>query len=141
MGILFIILIMVVLELIQVLNSRFKIRKWILPIISLLNSINIILSILILEKHDSSNNKIESISLLYNILYFVICNIPTLIFIFTNYILNKKKVTNKKFYNKIGLYTLITLIFIVVLFIIIQISTSKLIVNTNTKNIINAITK
>lgn len=91
MGILFIILIMVVLELIQVLNSRFKIRKWILPIISLLNSINIILSILILEKHDSSNNKIESISLLYNILYFVICNIPTLIFIFTNYILNKKR--------------------------------------------------
>ena len=55
MGILFIISIIVLVELIQILNSRFKIRKWILPILSLLNSINIILGF---KKHDATNNEI-----------------------------------------------------------------------------------
>lgn len=94
MGILFIILIIVLIELIQILNSRFKIIKWILPILSFLNSINIILSMFVLEKHNVPNNEIETITLLYIILYFVIFNIPTLIFIITNYIVNKKQYTN-----------------------------------------------
>lgn len=100
MGILFIILIVLLLELIQIQNSRFKIRKWILPIFSLLNSIGILISMFVFEKHDILNNKLDSITLLSNILYFAIFNIPTLVFIITNYILNKKQVIDKSFLIK-----------------------------------------
>ena len=63
MGIIFIILIIVLLELIQILNSRFKIRKYILPTLFFLNSINIILGMLAFEKYDASNNKIVAYGL------------------------------------------------------------------------------
>lgn len=125
MGILFIILIIVLVELIQILNSRFKIRKWILPILSLLLSINIILGILVFEKHDSPNNKIDTSTLIYNFLYFAIFNIPTLIFIITNYIVNKKQIVDKQFYKNVKICILITLIITIILFVFIQISISR----------------
>lgn len=131
MGILFIILIIVLVELIQILNSRFKIRKWILPILSFLNSINIILGMFVLEKHDAPNNEIEIITLIYSILYFVIFNIPTLIFIATNYIINKTQGTDEKFYKNVKLCTLITLILAIILFVFIQIFASKYIKKVN----------
>ena len=125
MGILFIISIIVLVELIQILNSRFKIRKWILPILSLLNSINIILGMLVFKKHDATNNEIETITLMYSILLFVIFNIPTLIFIVTNSILNKGQGTNENFHKNVKLCALITLVLAIVLFVFIQISASK----------------
>jgi len=137
MGILFIILIVLLLELIQIQNSRFKIRKWILPIFSLLNSIGILISMFVFEKHDILNNKLDSITLLSNILYFAIFNIPTLVFIITNYILNKKQVIDKSFFNKVKLFIIIILIFIIILFIYIQIFSSKNITTVNKENINN----
>lgn len=137
MGILFIILIVLLLELIQIQNSRFKIRKWILPIFSLLNSIGILISMFVFEKHDILNNKLDSITLLSNILYFAIFNIPTLVFIITNYILNKKQVIDKSFFNKVKLFIIIILIFIIILFISMQIFSSKNITTVNKENINN----
>ncbi len=139
MGILFIISIIVLVELIQILNSRFKIRKWILPILSLLNSINIILCMLVLKKHDATNNEIETITLMYSILLFVIFNIPTLIFIVTNFILNKGQSTNENFYKNVKLCALITLVLAIVLFVFIQISASKHITKVNIEERKNAI--
>lgn len=137
MGILFIILIVLLLELIQIQNSRFKIRKWILPIFSLLNSIGILISMFVFEKHDILNNKLDSITLLSNILYFAIFNIPTLVFIITNYILNKKQAIDKIFFNKVKLFIIIILIFIIILFIYIQIFSFKNITTVNKENINN----
>ena len=139
MGILFIISIIVLVELIQILNSRFKIRKWILPILSLLNSINIILGMLVFKKHDATNNEIATITLMYRILLVVICNITTLIFIVTNFILNKGQGTNENFYKNVKLCALITLVLAIVLFVFIQISASKHITKVNIEEIKNAI--
>ena len=139
MGILFIISIIVLVELIQILNSRFKIRKWILPILSLLNSINIILGMLVFKKHDATNNEIETITLMYSILLFVIFNIPTLIFIVTNSILNKGQGTNENFHKNVKLCALITLVLAIVLFVFIQISASKHITKVNIEERKNAI--
>lgn len=116
MGIVFIILIIVLLELIQILNSRFKIRKYILPTLFFLNSINIILGMLVFEKHDTSNNKIDSITLICNILYFILLNIPTVIFIITNYIVGKKQYTDEKFFKIIKKFAIT--IFIILLIVI-----------------------
>jgi cytochrome bd-type quinol oxidase subunit 2 len=125
MGILFIILIIVLVELIQILNSRFKIRKWILPILFFINSINIILGMFVYEQHDSPNSKIETITLISYILIFIILNIPTLMFIVTNFIVNKKQETNEKFYKNVKLCALITMVLVIVLFVFIQISSLK----------------
>jgi hypothetical protein len=125
MEILFIILIIVLIELIQILNSRFKIRKWILPILFFISSINIILGMLVYEQHDSPNNKIETITLISHILIFVILNIPTLIFIVTNFIINKKQKINEKFYKNVKLSALITMVLAIVLFAFMQLSSIK----------------
>lgn len=116
MGIIFIILIIVLLELIQILNSRFKIRKYILPTLFFLNSINIILGMLVFEKYDASNNKIDSITSICNILYFILLNIPTVIFIITNYIVDKKQCADENFFKRIKKFALT--IFIILLIVI-----------------------
>ena len=119
MGIIFIILIIVLLELIQILNSRFKIRRYILPSLFFLNSINIILGMLVFEKYDASNNKIDSITSICNILYFILLNIPTVIFIITNYIVDKKKCADENFFKRIKKFALT--IFIILLIAIFEI--------------------
>lgn len=86
---------------------------------------------IVFEKHDAPDNKIEASTLIYNIFYFAIFNIPTLIFIITNYIMNKKQVVDKKFYKNVKICTLITLIITVILFVFMQISTSKHITKVN----------
>lgn len=118
MGIIFIILIIVLLELIQILNSRFKIRKYILPTLFFLNSINIILGMLVFEKHDALNNKIDSITSICNILYFILLNIPTVIFIITNYIVDKKQCADENFFKRIKKFALT--IFIILLIVILH---------------------
>lgn len=125
MGILFIMVFILLLELIQILNSRFKIRKWILPILSFLFSINIILGMFVFEKHDSQNNKIDDITLIWNVLYFTIFNIPTLIFIITNYIVNKKYLFDKKFYKNLKYCILITFLILIIVYVLMQIFTLK----------------
>lgn len=133
MGILFVIVIGTLLELIQILSSKNKIGKWILPSMSFLFSIFVILGIFVFEKHGVLNNKIDISTVKYNILYVIIFNIPTLIFTITNFIMNKKKNIDKDFYKKIKISTLITLIMMIILFVFIQLSTSKHITKVNEK--------
>lgn len=53
MGFIIIILIIIEMELIQILISKYKIAKWVLPILSFILSINAILGIIVFEKHGS----------------------------------------------------------------------------------------
>lgn len=132
MGLIIIILIIILIELVQILISRYKIEKWILPILSFILSINVILGGIIFEKHGNSNYN----TYFYNVLIFIIFNIPTILLIVTNFIMKNKKNINDKFNKKINLLILLIIIVLISLFVIIQINLSKNITNVNKNEII-----
>lgn len=60
--------------------------------------------------------KIDSITSICNILYFILLNIPAVIFIITNYIVDKKQCADENFFKRIKKFALT--IFIILLIVI-----------------------
>lgn len=132
MGFIIIILIIIEMQLIQILISKYKIAKWILPILSFILSINDILGIIVFEKHGS----LDYYTYFYYILMLIIFNIPTILLSVTNFIMNNKKDFYEKFTKKIKLMILINIIVLISLFIIIQMDVSKNITSVNKNELI-----
>lgn len=132
MGFIIIILIIIEMELIQILISKYKIAKWILPILSFILSVNIVLGIIVFEKHES----LDYYTYFYYILMLIIFNIPTILLSVTNFIMNNKKDFYEKFTKKIKLMILINIIVLISLFIIIQMNVSKNITSVNKNELI-----
>lgn len=132
MGFIIIILIIIEMELIQILISKYKIAKWILPILSFILSVNIVLGIIVFEKHES----LDYYTYFYYILMLIIFNIPTILLSVTNFIMNNKKDFYEKFIKKIKLMILINIIVLISLFIIIQMNVSKNITSVNKNELI-----
>lgn len=130
--ILIIILIIIEMQLIQILISKYKIVKWILPILSFILSINIVLGIIVFERHVS----LDYYTYFYYILILIIFNIPTILLSVTNFIMNNKKDFSEKFAKKIKLMILINIIVLISLFIIIQMNVSKYITSVNKNELI-----
>lgn len=132
MGLIIIILIIIEMQLIQILISKYKIVKWILPILSFILSINIVLGIIVFERHVS----LDYYTYFYYILMLIIFNIPTILLSVTNFIMNNKKDFYEKFTKKIKLMILINIIVLISLFIIIQMNVSKNITSVNKNELI-----
>lgn len=132
MGFIIIILIIIEMQLIQILISKYKIAKWILPILSFILSINAILGIIVFEKHGN----LDYYTYFYYILMLIIFNIPTILLSITNFIMNNKKDFYEKFTKKIKLMILINIIVLISLFIIIQMNVSKNITSVNKNELI-----
>lgn len=132
MGFIIIILIIIEMELIQILISKYKIAKWILPILSFILSVNIVLGIIVFEKHES----LDYYTYFYYILMLIIFNIPTILLSVTNFLMNNKKDFYEKFTKKIKLMILINIIVLISLFIIIQMNVSKNITSVNKNELI-----
>ncbi len=132
MGFIIIILIIIEMQLIQILISKYKIAKWILPILSFILSINAILGIIVFEKHES----LDYYTYFYYILMLIIFNIPTILLSVTNFLMNNKKDFYEKFTKKIKLMILINIIVLISLFIIIQMNVSKNITSVNKNELI-----
>lgn len=132
MGFIIIILIIIEMQLIQILISKYKIAKWILPILSFILSINAILGIIVFEKHGS----LDYYTYFYYILILIIFNIPTILLSVTNFLMNNKKDFYEKFTKKIKLMILINIIVLISLFIIIQMNVSKNITSVNKNELI-----
>lgn len=132
MGFIIIILIIIEMQLIQILISKYKIVKWILPILSFILSINAILGIIVFEKHRS----LDYYTYFYYILMLIIFNIPTILLSVTNFLMNNKKDFYEKFTKKIKLMILINIIVLISLFIIIQMNVSKNITSVNKNELI-----
>ena len=132
MGFIIIILIIIEMQLIQILISKYKIAKWILPILSFILSINAILGIIVFEKHES----LDYYTYFYYILMLIIFNIPTILLSVTNFLMNNKKDFYEKFTKKIKLMMLINIIVLISLFIIIQMNVSKNITSVNKNELI-----
>lgn len=96
MGFIIIILIIIEMQLIQILISKYKIAKWILPILLFILSINAILGIIVFEKHGS----LDYYTYFYYILMLIIFNIPTILLSVTNFLMNNKKNFYEKFTKK-----------------------------------------
>lgn len=93
------IFLIVVLELIQVSCTRFKIRKWILPILSFLLSVYIMIYLIGFQLADQIGTERKSLIEVVDIdtwVMFIILNIPTVMFILTNIIFNKKIIEKRK---------------------------------------------
>ena len=93
MGLLILVIIIIIFELMQILCSRFKVIKWILPTLSFLNSINIFLAMIVFE---GKEDYFKYENFIGNIAIFLISNIPTIIFTITNLIISKKEKNNKE---------------------------------------------
>lgn len=132
MGFIIIILIIIEMQLIQILISKYKIAKWILPILLFILSINAILGIIVFEKHES----LDYYTYFYYILMLIIFNIPTILLSVTNFLMNNKKDFYEKFTKKIKLMILINIIVLISLFIIIQMNVSKNITSVNKNELI-----
>lgn len=107
MGIIIIILIVTIFEKIQIMVAHKKIVKWIQPIIVFLFSVKFMRFCIIFEKYDYMNAG-KSISEIFDsgmviqmIIVFFILNIPTIMFLITNKIVNKRKMENEN--NKVEL--------------------------------------
>lgn len=86
----------VILELIQVSCTRFKVKKWILPVLSFLLSVCIMIYLIGFELANqigADRNGIMEVNI-GTWLMFPVLNIPTIIFIVTNIIFNK--INNRK---------------------------------------------
>ena len=84
----------VVLELIQVSCTRYKVRKWIIPILSFLLSVYIMIYLIGFQLADQIGIDRKGLIEVVDIdtcVMFVILNIPTAMFILTNIICNKRK--------------------------------------------------
>ena len=87
------ILVLLVLELIQIVWSKSKIKKWILPILSFLLSVYIMIYLISFELANQIGTDRHGLIEVVDIgtwMMFVIFNIPTIIFIITNVIVRKK---------------------------------------------------
>ena len=92
------ILVIIALEWLQIYLSEHKIKKWILPTLSFLLSLFVIGICIAIEVNHTSpgteKNKWYDVSVMDNLMMLPILNIPTLIFIVTNIIM--EKINNKK---------------------------------------------
>lgn len=87
------ILVLLVLELIQIVWAKSKIKKWILPILSFLLSVYIMIYLISFELANQIGTDRHALIEVVDIgtwMMFVIFNIPTIIFIITNVIVRKK---------------------------------------------------
>lgn len=84
MGVLLVILFFVLIEIVQILSSKNKIVKWIIPVLSFIVSVSIVLGMTVMEQQNQVSN-----NMIMYMLVFVVSNIPTLIFVITNYIISK----------------------------------------------------
>ena len=95
------ILVLLVLELIHIVWAKSKIKKWILPILSFLLSVYIMIYLIGFVFADQIGTNRKSLMEVLDIgtlMMFPMLNIPTLMFIITNVIVNKKggSIKNKK---------------------------------------------
>ena len=95
------IIVMLVLELIQVSSTKYKIRKWILPILSFLFSLFIMLNLIVFELGDHTGTRSIGLKEIFSATAWEnlpFLNIPTIIFIMTNIItkqiIKKKEINN-----------------------------------------------
>lgn len=87
------ILVLLVLELIQSVWAKSKIKKWILPILSFLLSVYIMIYLISFELADQIGTDRHALIEVVDIgtwIMFMILNIPTIMFIITNVIVKKK---------------------------------------------------
>lgn len=138
MGILFLVLLVILIELLQILMSKYKIVKWIIPIISFIISINILLGIIVFELNETVILE-PAMPNMIHIFLFIITNIPTVIFSITNYVMNSKKNTDKNFYKNIKLSIIIILIILTILSIYMLMQYEKPVKRTNFNNSQNII--
>ena len=87
------ILVLLVLELIQIVWAKSKIKKWILPILSFLLSVYIMIYLISFELANQIGTDRYGLIEVVDIgtwIMFMILNIPTIMFIITNVIVKKK---------------------------------------------------
>lgn len=111
--ILFIVLFILLTEILQILLSKSKIRRWILPILFFLCSLSIILAFWIQDNSHLTNYGVTFIFVILEIFLFIVTNIPTVIFVVTNIILkdrNELKENTKKYFKFSILIILVVLV-------------------------------
>ena len=89
----YLVLIMIALEILQISCAESKIKKWILPILSFLLSVYIMIYLISFELANQIGTDRHGLIEVVDIgtwMMFVIFNIPTIIFIITNVIVRKK---------------------------------------------------
>ena len=87
------ILVLLILELIQIVWAKSKIKKWILPILAFSFSIYMMAFLISFELSDTLGtveNNWTSVVDIGTLMMFLIFNVPTIIFIITNVIVKKK---------------------------------------------------
>lgn len=93
----YLVLIMIALEIIQISCAESKIKKWILPILSFLFSLFILLNLIVFELGDHTGTRSLGLKEIFSATAWEnlpVLNIPTIIFIATNIIMNK--INNRK---------------------------------------------
>ena len=93
----YLVLIMIALEIIQISCAESKIKKWILPILSFLFSLFILLNLIVFELGDHTGTRSLGLKEIFSSTAWEnlpVLNIPTIIFIATNIIMNK--INNRK---------------------------------------------
>ena len=93
----YLVLIMLALEIIQISCAESKIKKWILPILSFLFSLFILLNLIVFELGDHTGTRSLGLKEIFSATAWgnlPVLNIPTIIFIATNIIMNK--INNRK---------------------------------------------
>ena len=85
------ILVLLALELIQIVWAKYKIKKWILPIIAFLFSLCMMVFLISFEMSDTLGTVKNKWTVVSNgtLMMFPILNIPTIMFIVTNIIVKK----------------------------------------------------
>ena len=95
----YVVLIMIALEILQISCAESKIKKWILPILSFLFSLFIMLNLIVFELGDHTGTRSIGLKEIFSATAWEnlpFLNIPTIIFIITNIIMEKR---NKKKQN------------------------------------------
>lgn len=82
---------LVITECIQILISKLKVIKWILPILNFLFSIFVEINLVVFTMFNDNISLFQSIDM-ESIKLFCIMNIPTIIFVFTIKLINKKNI-------------------------------------------------
>lgn len=84
------ILFIIIVEFLQILLSKIKVIRWILPLLNFLIAIFIEINLIVFSMFNESKSLLQVID--YEVvLLFVIMNIPTILFILTNIIVSKYK--------------------------------------------------
>ena len=98
----YVVLVMIALEMVQILCAESKIKKWILPILSFLFSLFIMLNLIVFELGDQIEPKKIGLKEFFSATAWgnlPVLNIPTIIFIVTNIIM--EKINKKSLYTNI----------------------------------------